>query len=655
MAAMPPHSLLSFGMFLNLNGFAEKLLSNETSARWLFRLTSGVEISTEGGNISTVAGKLSLPLKPFTALESLFHEIQFSCSEGIDLRTEAIELGIMHLLITCLKIFGHLEPFISIDQNSVGKPIASAIYLEKSRDHDLYYMAKGTGFGTGSIASNWDVDQLLIVQQIEESHINAILNVITSFLEYDKSTYLSLDTRVKDTISTILKKLALLFKESNFVVFINNCLRNDSVLDIAHHIPMYQSLLNVVRNIAKWPTLIPLLAPDVTSSEGSDGVVDFIKNLKSCIEIYLGRLRPSKKGTFKNGDKMIDEEDQDRKNIASLIPNILTTLEIVENGIASYRNVNEDMPTLVNTNADINEEQHDGDSDQNYVAKMRSLQFDTYCITTETDENETIFNVRYHYASAVRSAIANGSDSGSSERARRLAQEAAALSNSLPLSASSSVFVRCDEERLDIMKVIVTGPSGTPYANGCFEFDTYFPPEYPNVPMQITLITTGNHTVRFNPNLYNEGKVCLSILNTWVGRPEEKWSPQTSNFLQVLVSIQSLILVSEPYFNEPGYERSYNTPHGQQASLEYSANIRQATVRWAMLEQLRNPPSGFEDVIQSHFAMKRSEILKQCQNWREEYEDIVKNHSKKASKAFVNSLELLKKHINKLQEELKKL
>lgn len=53
----------------------------------------------------------------------------------------------------------------------------------------------------------------------------------------------------------------------------------------------------------------------------------------------------------------------------------------------------------------------------------------------------------------MRSAIANGTDSGSSDRARRLAQEAAALSNSLPLSASSSVFVRCDEERLDIMKV----------------------------------------------------------------------------------------------------------------------------------------------------------------------------------------------------------
>ena len=40
-------------------------------------------------------------------------------------------------------------------------------------------------------------------------------------------------------------------------------------------------------------------------------------------------------------------------------------------------------------------------------------------------------------------------------RTRRLAQEMATLSNSLPLSLSSSVFVRCDEERLDVMQVNV--------------------------------------------------------------------------------------------------------------------------------------------------------------------------------------------------------
>ena len=47
--------------------------------------------------------------------------------------------------------------------------------------------------------------------------------------------------------------------------------------------------------------------------------------------------------------------------------------------------------------------------------------------------------------------------------------------------------------------------------------------------------------------------------------------------------------------------------------------------------------------------------MKQCYIWIEEYEEIVKNHSKKASKAFINSLELLKKHVKELQEELKKL
>ena len=55
--------------------------------------------------------------------------------------------------------------------------------------------------------------------------------------------------------------------------------------------------------------------------------------------------------------------------------------------------------------------------------------------------------------------------------------------------------------------------------------------------------------MRFNPNLYNCGKVCLSLLGTWPGRPEEQWTSQ-STLLQVLVSIQSMILVELPYFNE---------------------------------------------------------------------------------------------------------
>ena len=67
----------------------------------------------------------------------------------------------------------------------------------------------------------------------------------------------------------------------------------------------------------------------------------------------------------------------------------------------------------------------------------------------EDEDAKLVFKVNYHYMSRVK----NASDANSAARARRLAQEAVTLSTSLPLSSSSSVFVRCDEERLDIMKV----------------------------------------------------------------------------------------------------------------------------------------------------------------------------------------------------------
>ena len=92
------------------------------------------------------------------------------------------------------------------------------------------------------------------------------------------------------------------------------------------------------------------------------------------------------------------------------------------------------------------------------------------------------FTVSYHFENVVRSA----GDRCHPNRMKRLAQEAATLMTSLPLSDSSSVFVRCDTDRLDIMKVLITGPFDTPYANGCFEFDVYFPPDYPQSPMQVS-------------------------------------------------------------------------------------------------------------------------------------------------------------------------
>ena len=61
------------------------------------------------------------------------------------------------------------------------------------------------------------------------------------------------------------------------------------------------------------------------------------------------------------------------------------------------------------------------------------------------------FKISYHFEKNVR---LNG-DKNHPSRMKRLAQEAVTLSTSLPLSYSSSVFVRCDTDRLDVMKVSV--------------------------------------------------------------------------------------------------------------------------------------------------------------------------------------------------------
>lgn len=77
---------------------------------------------------------------------------------------------------------------------------------------------------------------------------------------------------------------------------------------------------------------------------------------------------------------------------------------------------------------------------------------------------------------------------------------------------------------------------------------------------------------RVNPNLYEEGKVCLSLLNTWTGRGNEVWDPSSSSILQVLVSLQGLVLNSKPYFNEAGYDKQIGTAEGEKNSLSYNEN-----------------------------------------------------------------------------------
>jgi ubiquitin-protein ligase len=61
-------------------------------------------------------------------------------------------------------------------------------------------------------------------------------------------------------------------------------------------------------------------------------------------------------------------------------------------------------------------------------------------------------------------------------------------------------------------------------------------------------MTTGGGKVRFNPNLYSNGYVCLSLLGTWRAGDACSWTP-ISGISQILMSIQTLVMNIDVYYN----------------------------------------------------------------------------------------------------------
>jgi ubiquitin-conjugating enzyme E2 O len=59
-------------------------------------------------------------------------------------------------------------------------------------------------------------------------------------------------------------------------------------------------------------------------------------------------------------------------------------------------------------------------------------------------------------------------------------------------------------------------------------------------------------------------------LGTWSGDKNEIWSAGRSSLLQAFVSIQGLVLVKEPWFCEPAYEKLRGTEEGIVNSRLYS-------------------------------------------------------------------------------------
>ncbi|XP_063446086.1 (E3-independent) E2 ubiquitin-conjugating enzyme UBE2O-like [Mytilus trossulus] len=173
------------------------------------------------------------------------------------------------------------------------------------------------------------------------------------------------------------------------------------------------------------------------------------------------------------------------------------------------------------------------------------------------------------------------------------------------------IIVRGYEDRMDLYSAMIIGPRKTPYEDAPFFFDIQLPNDYPKSPPAFHYISFC--TDRLNPNLYDDGKVCVSLLGTWEGKDTETWT-SNSSLLQVLVSIQGLILVDEPYYNEAGYEKHRGTQQGAENSKMYNEMAILKLVE-SLTNMIKNIPETFRTECVQHLMKFGPRMIQRFIYW----------------------------------------
>tara|TARA_B100000073_G_C23679043_1_gene551779 strand:- start:507 stop:1238 length:732 start_codon:yes stop_codon:yes gene_type:complete len=207
--------------------------------------------------------------------------------------------------------------------------------------------------------------------------------------------------------------------------------------------------------------------------------------------------------------------------------------------------------------------------------------------------------------------------------------------NKNPLT-DQGIYYKHDDNDLFKGYAMIIGPDDTIYKYGCYFFTFNFTKKYPFEPPKVEYYTNGNN-VRFNPNLYRNGKVCISILNTWAG-------PQWTSCQTISSILLSLITLfhNKPLLNEPGFSEKHKDFKNYNSIIEYS-NFEIAIKR-SLLNAFHHCVY-FDIEIKEHFKKNKKnvldavKVLKNKQNKRKKDVDIITT-SIYGMKAIINYTEL---------------
>ena len=182
-----------------------------------------------------------------------------------------------------------------------------------------------------------------------------------------------------------------------------------------------------------------------------------------------------------------------------------------------------------------------------------------------------------------------------------------------PLTENGIYYIHDDTDMLKGYGMIV-GPSETPYFGGYYFFELTYPADYPHSPPNVKYWTNGNG-IRFNPNLYTCGKVCVSLLNTWRG---DQWT-SCQSISTVLLTLCTL-LCKTPLLNEPGVNNTHATDINNYDKIITYANLDIAVCDIVSKKNSIYQPffHSFEPFIREKFLENYEVFLKLAKDKKEE-------------------------------------
>jgi ubiquitin-conjugating enzyme E2 Z len=189
-----------------------------------------------------------------------------------------------------------------------------------------------------------------------------------------------------------------------------------------------------------------------------------------------------------------------------------------------------------------------------------------------------------------------------------------------PLTDQGIYYIHDDTDMLKGYAMII-GPQETPYFGGNYFFEFTYPADYPHSPPKVKYCTNGNN-IRFNPNLYKCGKVCVSLLNTWRG---DQWT-SCQTISTVLLTLCTL-LCKDPLLNEPGVTKNHRDMNNYNEIIEFS-NINIAICN--IIKKEKNVYLPFFDNFYVYVK----------ENFNKNYEKIVEFVQKKMEDASIQNKNL---------------